>query len=50
MRGLALVIWNEHGGFAGGWKALSTALCIVVASYQGVERSVLPPVKRRIRR
>ncbi|MFP1453065.1 hypothetical protein ACLB1N_24170 [Escherichia coli] len=29
---------TEHGGFfAGGWKGFLTALCIVVASYQGVE-------------
>lgn len=29
---------TEHGGFlAGGWKGLLFALCLVVASYQGVE-------------
>lgn len=29
---------TEHGGFfAGGWKGFLTALCIVVASYRGVE-------------
>ncbi|WP_226574001.1 bifunctional threonine/serine APC transporter ThrP [Mangrovibacter yixingensis] len=29
---------TAHGGFfAGGWKGFLTALCIVVASYQGVE-------------
>ncbi|NIG62271.1 MAG: amino acid permease [Serratia symbiotica] len=29
---------TDHGGFfAGGWKGLLFALCIVVASYQGVE-------------
>ncbi|MGL9736241.1 MAG: bifunctional threonine/serine APC transporter ThrP [Symbiopectobacterium sp.] len=29
---------TEHGGFlAGGWKELLFALCLVVASYQGVE-------------
>lgn len=29
---------TENGGFfAGGWKGFLTALCIVVASYQGVE-------------
>lgn len=29
---------TDHGGFfAGGWKGFLTALCIVVASYQGVE-------------
>lgn len=29
---------TEHGGFfAGGWKEFLTALCIVVASYRGVE-------------
>lgn len=29
---------TEHGGFfAGGWKGFLTALCINVASYQGVE-------------
>jgi AAT family amino acid transporter len=41
---------TEHGFFAGGWKGFLTALCIVVASYQGVELIGLPPVKRRIRR
>ncbi|MGL9733850.1 MAG: hypothetical protein ACR5LD_04865 [Symbiopectobacterium sp.] len=29
---------TDHGGFlAGGWKELLFALCLVVASYQGVE-------------
>lgn len=50
--GLGLIFWGlgnnfepiglanltEHGGFfAGGWKGFLFALCIVVASYQGVE-------------
>lgn len=33
-----LVNLTEHGGFfAGGWKGFLMALCLVVASYQGVE-------------
>lgn len=39
---------TEHGGFfAGGWKGFLTALCIVVASYQGWSSSALPQVKRK---
>ncbi|XBS69270.1 amino acid permease [Acerihabitans sp. KWT182] len=35
---VGLVNLTAHGGFfAGGWKGLLFALCIVVASYQGVE-------------
>ncbi len=42
---------TEHGGFfAGGWKGFLTALCIVVASYQGWSSSALPQVKRKTRR
>lgn len=39
---------TEHGGFfAGGWKGFLTALCIVVASYQGWSSLALPQVKRK---
>ncbi|HHR6129519.1 TPA: bifunctional threonine/serine APC transporter ThrP [Providencia alcalifaciens] len=35
---IGLANLTEHGGFfAGGWKGFLFALCIVVASYQGVE-------------
>lgn len=42
---------TAHGGFfAGGWKGFLFALCIVVASYQGLSWWASPPGKPRTRR